>query len=137
MVTGLYLFSSSNACKTLEGLLLLVSILLFVGGGTVGFVVLAAPPLISLLLFVHWEEIFSAILLKSLVEADVGFVGCEEMTSAFPVENENCFPRNDVPVSLAVLPRFLFANSYISPNIPAKVFLRFFIVSSASSTTDV
>lgn len=39
--------------------------------------------------------------------------------------------------SLAVLPRFLFANSYMSPNIPAKVFLRFFMVSSASSTTEV
>lgn len=39
--------------------------------------------------------------------------------------------------SLAALPRFLFANSYISPNIPAKVFLRFFIVSSASSATEV
>lgn len=43
----------------------------------------------------------------------------------------------DVPVSLAVLPRFLFANSYISPNMPANVFLKFFIVSSASSATDV
>lgn len=41
------------------------------------------------------------------------------------------------PVSLTVLPRFLFANSYMSPNIPAKVLRKFFIVSSASSTTDV
>lgn len=32
---------------------------------------------------------------------------------------------------------FLNAKSYMSPKIPAKVFLRFFIVSSASSTTDV
>lgn len=39
-------------------------------------------------------------------------------------------------MSLVVLPRFLFANSYMSPNMPAKVFLRFFIVSSASSATD-
>lgn len=39
------------------------------------------------------------------------------------------------PVSL-VLPRFLPANSYMSPNIPAKVLRKFFIVSSASSTTD-
>lgn len=31
---------------------------------------------------------------------------------------------------------FFNANSYMSPKIPAKVFLRFFIVSSASSTTD-
>lgn len=31
---------------------------------------------------------------------------------------------------------FLNAKSYMSPKIPAKVFLRFFIVSSASSTTD-
>lgn len=42
----------------------------------------------------------------------------------------------EVPVSLVVLPRFLFANSYISPNMPANVFLRFFIVSSASSATE-
>lgn len=41
------------------------------------------------------------------------------------------------PVSLTVLPRFLFAKSYISPNMPANVLRRFFIVSSASSTTDV
>lgn len=39
--------------------------------------------------------------------------------------------------SLAVLPRFLLANSYMSPNMPANVFLRFFMVSSASSTTEV
>lgn len=39
------------------------------------------------------------------------------------------------PVSL--LPRFLPANSYMSPNIPANVLRKFFIVSSASSTTDV
>lgn len=43
----------------------------------------------------------------------------------------------DVPVSDVVLPRFLFAKSYMSPNIPANVFLKFFIVSSASSATDV
>lgn len=42
----------------------------------------------------------------------------------------------EVPVSLVVLPRFLFANSYMSPNMPANVFLRFFIVSSASSATE-
>lgn len=41
------------------------------------------------------------------------------------------------PVSLVVLPRFLFAKSYISPKMPAKVLRRFFIVSSVSSTTDV
>lgn len=41
------------------------------------------------------------------------------------------------PVSLAVLPRFLFANSYMSPNIPANVLRKFFMVSSASSTTEV
>lgn len=41
------------------------------------------------------------------------------------------------PVSLTVLPRFLFAKSYISPNIPAKVLRKFFMVSSVSSTTDV
>lgn len=35
------------------------------------------------------------------------------------------------------LPRFLPANSYMSPNIPAKVLRKFFIVSSASSTTEV
>lgn len=39
--------------------------------------------------------------------------------------------------SVLVLPRFLFAKSYMSPKIPAKVFLKFFIVSSASSATDV
>lgn len=38
--------------------------------------------------------------------------------------------------SLVVLPRFLLANSYISPNIPAKVRRKFFIVSSVSSPTD-
>lgn len=32
---------------------------------------------------------------------------------------------------------FLNAKSYMSPNIPAKVFRRFFIVSSASSTTEL
>lgn len=31
---------------------------------------------------------------------------------------------------------FFFAKSYISPNMPANVLRRFFIVSSASSTTD-
>lgn len=41
------------------------------------------------------------------------------------------------PVSLTVLPRFLFANSYMSPNMPAKVFRKFFMVSSASSMTEV
>lgn len=41
------------------------------------------------------------------------------------------------PVSLVVLPRFLFANSYISPKIPANVLRKFFIVSSASSTTEL
>lgn len=41
------------------------------------------------------------------------------------------------PLSLVVLPRFLFANSYMSPNMPANVFLKFFIVSSASSATEV
>lgn len=40
-------------------------------------------------------------------------------------------------VSLAVLPRFLLAISYMSPKIPANVFLRFFMVSSASSTTEL
>lgn len=39
--------------------------------------------------------------------------------------------------SVFVLPRFLFAKSYMSPNIPANVFLKFFIVSSASSATEV
>lgn len=42
----------------------------------------------------------------------------------------------EVLVSLVVLPRFLFAKSYISPNMPAKVFLKFFIVSSVSSATE-
>lgn len=41
------------------------------------------------------------------------------------------------PVSLVVLPRLLPARSYMSPKIPAKVLRKFFIVSSASSTTDV
>lgn len=76
-----------------------------------------------------------------------------------PLANENCLPRKEplnpppllpgpallgtlpgklpLLVSLAVLPRFLLAISYMSPNIPAKVFLRFFMVSSASSTTEV
>lgn len=43
-------------------------------------------------------------------------------------------PVSDVD-SLAALPRFLFANSYISPKMPANVLRKFFIVSSASSTT--
>lgn len=42
-----------------------------------------------------------------------------------------------VDADVTVLPRFLPANSYISPNIPAKVLRKFFIVSSASSTTEV
>lgn len=82
-----------------------------------------------------------------------------------PEANENCLPRKEplkpppplllppplpgpallgtLPspllwlVSLAVLPRFLLAISYMSPKIPAKVFLRFFMVSSASSTTEL
>lgn len=37
----------------------------------------------------------------------------------------------------SVRPRFLLANSYMSPNMPANVLRRFFIVSSASSATDV
>lgn len=37
---------------------------------------------------------------------------------------------------VSVLPSFLPANSYMSPNIPAKVLRKFFIVSSASSTTE-
>jgi len=79
------------------------------------------------------------------------------LTPPLPPANENCLPRkepvNPLPVplplpvpgpallgtlpgpllvSLAVLPRFLLAISYMSPKIPAKVFLRFFMVSSAS-----
>lgn len=46
-------------------------------------------------------------------------------------------PPPPAAVSLVVLPRFLFANSYMSPNMPANVFLKFFIVSSASSATEV
>lgn len=42
----------------------------------------------------------------------------------------------DEIVSL-VVQRFLPAKSYISPNIPANVLRKFFIVSSASSTTEV
>lgn len=42
----------------------------------------------------------------------------------------------DPVLSAEVLPRFLLANSYMSPNIPAKVRRRFFIVSSVSSPTD-
>lgn len=80
---------------------------------------------------------FCAILPKSFADADPGFEGCDDMTSDLPAEKENCFPKKEELVSLTVLPRFLFANSYMSPNIPANVFLRFFIVSSASSTTDV
>jgi len=84
------------------------------------------------------------------------------LTPPLPPANENCLPRkepvNPLPVplplpvpgpallgtlpgpllvSLAVLPRFLLAISYMSPKIPAKVFLRFFMVSSASSTTEL
>lgn len=96
-----------------------------------------------------------------------GRLGCVDITSVpldLPLEaNENCLPRNEplkpplllapplpgpallgtLPrpllwlVSLAVLPRFLLAISYMSPKIPAKVFLRFFMVSSASSTTEL
>lgn len=53
-----------------------------------------------------------------------------------PVKPElvTALPVRDVD-SLAALPRFLFANSYISPKIPANVLRKFFIVSSASSTT--
>lgn len=93
-----------------------------------------------------------------------GRLGCVEITSEPPdlppEANENCLPRKEplkplppllvgpallgtlpspllLLVSLAVLPRFLLAISYMSPNIPAKVFLRFFMVSSASSTTEL
>lgn len=93
-----------------------------------------------------------------------GRLGCVEITSVPldlpPEANENCFPRKEplkalppllvgpallgtlpkpllLLVSLAVLPRFLLAISYMSPKIPANVFLRFFMVSSASSTTEV
>lgn len=38
---------------------------------------------------------------------------------------------------VSVLPSFLPANSYMSPKMPAKVLRKFFMVSSASSTTDV
>uniref|UniRef100_A0A1B0BMG4 Uncharacterized protein n=1 Tax=Glossina palpalis gambiensis TaxID=67801 RepID=A0A1B0BMG4_9MUSC len=73
-----------------------------------------------------------------------------------PEANENCLPKKLLPAlvmpptlmlpiplvlvlpdSLAVLPRFLLANSYMSPKMPANVFLKFFIVSSASSTTEL
>ena len=41
------------------------------------------------------------------------------------------------PSDSEVLPGFfLNAKSYMSPNMPANVFLRFFMVSSASSTTE-
>lgn len=43
----------------------------------------------------------------------------------------------DADTESLVLPRFLPANSYISPNMPANVLRKFFIVSSASSTTEV
>lgn len=39
--------------------------------------------------------------------------------------------------TVSVLPSFLPANSYMSPKIPANVLRKFFIVSSASSTTEV
>lgn len=42
----------------------------------------------------------------------------------------------DTDVSVSVLPSFLPANSYMSPNMPANVLRKFFIVSSASSTTE-
>lgn len=46
-------------------------------------------------------------------------------------------PSSPSPSDSEVLPCFfLNAKSYMSPNMPAKVFRRFFIVSSASSTTD-
>lgn len=51
--------------------------------------------------------------------------------------NTDVPPPPPAAVSLVVLPRFLFANSYMSPNMPANVFLKFFIVSSASSATEV
>lgn len=95
----------------------------------------------------------------------LGCVDITSVPLDLPLEaNENCLPRKEplkppplllppplpgpallgtLPrpllwlVSLAVLPRFLLAISYMSPKIPAKVFLRFFMVSSASSTTEL
>ena len=99
--------------------------------------------------------------------ASIGFSfaeGCCRITSAagaaaavlLPEANENCLPKKELPgmpdtpppttpaallppppLSLAVRLRFLLANSYMSPNMPAKVFLKFFMVSSASSTTEL
>lgn len=68
----------------------------------------------------------------------VGMAGDDGLTDLSPVaEAPGTSPADDGALdSLAALPRFLLANSYISPNIPAKVFLRFFMVSSASSATD-
>lgn len=105
------------------------------------------------------EALAAADVIAALVSSS-GRLGCVDITSVpldLPLEaNENCLPRNEplkplpgpallgtLPrpllwlVSLAVLPRFLLAISYMSPKIPAKVFLRFFMVSSASSTTEL
>lgn len=43
----------------------------------------------------------------------------------------------DTLVMVSLLPSFLPANSYMSPKMPAKVLRKFFMVSSASSATDV
>lgn len=68
----------------------------------------------------------------------VGIAGDDGLTDFRPVaEMPDNNPVDGALDSLAALPRFLLANSYMSPNIPAKVFLRFFMVSSASSATDV
>lgn len=106
------------------------------------------------------EALAAADVIAALVSSS-GRLGCVDITSVpldLPLEaNENCLPRKEpvkpplpgpallgtLPrpllwlVSLAVLPRFLLAISYMSPKIPAKVFLRFFMVSSASSTTEL
>lgn len=68
----------------------------------------------------------------------VGMAGDDGLTDLLPaVEIPGNRPEDGALDSLAALPRFLLANSYMSPNIPAKVLRRFFMVSSASSATDV
>lgn len=93
--------------------------------------------------------------LEALAEGCCDIISAAGAAAVLPAANENCLPKKELPgipatppttpaallppppLSLAVRLRFLLANSYMSPNIPANVFLKFFMVSSASSTTEL
>lgn len=113
-------YLESDSLKTTEELLLYTEDASVVATPVIGFVAPIVP--VSKL-----DELIDVVVASVMV----GMVGLFTVADCAAAGNPGALD------SLAALPRFLLANSYMSPNIPANVFRRFFMVSSASSATDV